>query len=55
MCQALGYRVVGLHRIRVMHIELGDLQVGQWRDLTERERRELLETVSRSGEMASGR
>jgi 23S rRNA pseudouridine2604 synthase len=50
MCQALGYRVVRLVRTRVMHLTLGDLPVGRWRDLNEAERRELLQAVgSRSG------
>jgi 23S rRNA pseudouridine2604 synthase len=42
MCQALGYRVVSLHRIRVMNVHLGDLPVGRWKNLTGRERTELL-------------
>lgn len=34
MCEALGYRVTRLERIRIMHIRLGDLPRGRWRDLT---------------------
>jgi 23S rRNA pseudouridine2604 synthase len=34
MCEALGRHVVRLRRIRVMNIELGNLPVGSWRDLT---------------------
>ena len=41
MCEKLGYRVVSLKRLRVMNIELGDLPVGQYRDLTNSEREEL--------------
>jgi 23S rRNA pseudouridine2604 synthase len=37
MCEALGRKVLGLKRTRIMHIELGDLARGQWRDLTEQE------------------
>lgn len=37
MCDALGYQVVALQRVRIMHIELGHLKVGRWRDLTEAE------------------
>lgn len=37
MCEVLGYQVVGLKRIRIMHIELGHLKVGRWRNLTEAE------------------
>jgi len=34
MCSALGYRVQGLTRVRIMHIRLGSLATGAWRDLT---------------------
>jgi 23S rRNA pseudouridine2604 synthase len=34
MCEVLGYRVRRLERVRIMHIELGDLPRGRWRDLT---------------------
>lgn len=37
MCEALNYKVVSLKRIRVMHIELGNLKPGQWRELTKKE------------------
>ncbi len=33
MCEYLGYRVMTLKRIRVMHITLGDLPVGGYREL----------------------
>ena len=41
MCSALGYEVRNLQRVRIMNIHLGDLAVGEWRDLTEAERNEL--------------
>ena len=34
MCSALGYRVQSLTRVRIMHIRLGSLASGAWRDLT---------------------
>ena len=37
MCEALGYEVTALQRVRIMHIQLGSLQVGRWRNLTPRE------------------
>lgn len=46
MCQALGYRVNMLRRIRIMHITIEGLRVGQWKYLTERERTTLLDTVN---------
>ena len=41
MCEALGYRVTRLQRVRIMHIELGELDVGEWRNLARREVAEL--------------
>lgn len=41
MCSACGYNVKRLQRIRIMNIQLGNLKVGQWRDLTDKERNEL--------------
>lgn len=38
MCQALGYEVKNLKRVRIMNIHLGSLPVGEWRDLTDTER-----------------
>ncbi len=37
MCEELGYDVKKLMRIRVMNIELGNLAVGKWRELTNTE------------------
>ena len=37
MCQTLGYNVQKLKRIRIMDIELGNLPIGQYRDLTDNE------------------
>lgn len=48
MCQALGYRVTSLHRVRIMHITVTGLGVGEWKELTGQERARLLETVGRS-------
>ncbi len=47
MCEALGYRVRSLKRIRVMNIELGDLEIGHWRELTDAEIRKLEEMTRR--------
>ncbi|HSP23107.1 MAG TPA: 23S rRNA pseudouridine(2604) synthase RluF [Planococcus sp. (in: firmicutes)] len=41
MCQALGYEVRDLKRVRIMNIHLGDLPTGEWRELTNEERSEL--------------
>ena len=34
MCEALGYNVVKLQRIRIMNVQLDDLPIGYWRYLT---------------------
>ncbi len=47
MCAALGYRVVNLHRVRIMHVTIDELAAGEWRELTAQERGKLLEAVGR--------
>lgn len=37
MCEHFGYDVVKLERVRIMHISLHKLPLGDWRDLTETE------------------
>jgi 23S rRNA pseudouridine2604 synthase len=48
MCEALGYRVTALHRIRIMNITIEGLAAGQWKNLAEREQEELFATLRRS-------
>jgi 23S rRNA pseudouridine2604 synthase len=50
MCQALGYRVIKLHRTRIMHLTVEGLKVGEWKELTTQEREELLRAVGRHGQ-----
>lgn len=45
MCEELGYAVYSLKRIRIMNIELGSLPIGQWRDLTKKEKKRLFEDL----------
>lgn len=45
MCEYLEYRVVKLQRIRVMNIKLGRLNVGGYRNVTDRELETLLESI----------
>jgi len=56
MCQTLGYRVVELHRIRIMHVTLAGLPAGSWKPLTRDEKAELFRTIGRdpSGSKWSG-
>ena len=46
MCEALGYEVYRLQRIRIMNINLGNLPVGQWRDLSKKERTQLFRELN---------
>ena len=48
MCEACGYSVVKLCRIRIMNIHLGHLKPGAYRNLTEREIKELYEQLQDS-------
>lgn len=48
MCEYCGFKVTRLVRIRVMNIKLGDLKVGQYRNVTEKEIAELYELIKDS-------
>ena len=48
MCEYLGYRVVRLKRIRVMNIQLGDLPVGSYREVTREEKKVLFSMIRNS-------
>lgn len=37
MCDFLGYKVLSLKRIRIINIHLGNLKMGEWRELTDKE------------------
>ena len=46
MCSALGYQVRRLQRVRIMHIHLGQMGVGKWRNLNPAELAGLLPRVT---------
>ncbi|WP_277464191.1 23S rRNA pseudouridine(2604) synthase RluF [Parabacteroides sp. PF5-6] len=48
MCEYLGYEVVKLQRTRVMHIPLGKLKIGQYRELTSAESDTLYKAIASS-------
>lgn len=48
MCEYFGYRVQKLVRVRIMNIELGDLEPGKYRDVTSQEYKRLLELIASS-------
>ena len=48
MCEALGFTVEALQRVRIMHIRLGELPLGRWRQLAPQEIAPLLPKQARS-------
>ena len=46
MCEALGYEVYRLQRVRIMNIHLGNLPIGQWRDITKKEKDRLFKDLN---------
>ncbi|WP_205499998.1 23S rRNA pseudouridine(2604) synthase RluF [Rufibacter psychrotolerans] len=48
MCEALGYRVERLKRVRIMNVKLADLPTGHWRYLTAEEMRTINELIAES-------
>lgn len=45
MCEALGYQVTHLKRVRVLNVELKGMRPGTWRKVTDKELKELLELL----------
>ena len=48
MCETLGYNVIKLKRLRIMNVNLDDLKIGQWRDLSAKELRGINNLISYS-------
>ncbi len=48
MCEYFGYHVTRLIRLRIMHIELGNLPEGEWRNFTKHEVNKLMQLVEKS-------
>lgn len=46
MCEFCDYRVVSLKRVRIMHININDLKLGEWRELSKGELSELRKRLS---------
>lgn len=45
MCEFFGYNVSSLKRVRIMHIKLGGLKKGEWRNLNKKELDLLMEQI----------
>ena len=54
MCEALGYKVTRLLRVRIMNIELGGLKNGAYRKLTKQELDELYERAETGKNAGTG-
>jgi 23S rRNA pseudouridine2604 synthase len=54
MCEALGYNVRSLKRIRIMNMTLKDLAPGKWRYFTKEETTTINEMVANSSKTAKG-
>jgi len=48
MCKHLGFEVTSLKRMRIMNVNLGNLKIGQWRELTQKEMQRINEMVANS-------
>lgn len=48
MCEYFGYRVMRLQRVRIMNILLGHLKTGDYRNVTDRELKELMQLLTDS-------
>ena len=48
MCEALGYKVLELKRVRIMNITLGNLKTGTYRNVTKDELNGLLKLIKDS-------
>lgn len=48
MCEALGYKVLDLKRIRIMNILLKDLKVGEYKKLNPRQMEQLMKELKKS-------
>jgi 23S rRNA pseudouridine2604 synthase len=55
MCEHFGYTVRRLQRVRIMHVRLGELPLGQWRNLTPAEVRPLLPPQAQRPRLSLGR
>lgn len=43
MCNAVGKKVLGLHRAKIGSIEVKNLKIGTWRNLSKQEIKELMD------------
>jgi len=51
MCEAFGYKVIKLRRIRMISVELDDLKIGKWRKLNKDELQKLFKIIGYNKEL----
>ncbi|MBQ9766440.1 MAG: pseudouridine synthase [Lachnospiraceae bacterium] len=49
MCEYFGFKVMKLKRLRILNIELGNLELGKWRVVTKEEEKELFRRIGYKG------
>lgn len=54
MCEYFGFKVTKLERVRIMNVSLGNLKIGQWRNLTYKELVEINKLISTSVKTKEG-
>ncbi|NEM97530.1 23S rRNA pseudouridine(2604) synthase RluF [Pontibacter burrus] len=54
MTETLGYEVQTLQRIRIMHLSINKIPLGQWREMTETEIAEMMRLVESSAKTETG-
>lgn len=47
MAKSFGYKVINLRRIRIMKLNLADLEIGKWRSLTAEETKSLIDQLEK--------
>lgn len=52
MCEYLDYEVTKLKRVRIMNVHLGKLKIGEWRNLTKEEMKEIDKSIIHSKKTA---
>lgn len=55
MCEAVGYKVIGLHREAVSGITLEGMKMGEWKALGRADRRTIDRVLSTAGATASAK
>lgn len=48
MCEYFGFNVTKLERVRIMNVKLGNLKIGNWRNLTKEELKEINRLIATS-------